>query len=66
MCEVMIAFILRSDTKMVTLQLLRAREGCIVDCFSVRTVGHFQYGIRGDKSCKIQLTIDYSLLHLTR
>ena len=65
-CETINAFILGGETEMVSSQLLRARERCVVDCFSIRTVGHFQYGIRGDKSFKFQLTIAYSLLHLTR
>ena len=63
--DIMIAFILGCETKMVTSQLLRAREGCDAYCFSIRTIGHFNCGIHGNRSCKIQLTIDYSLLHLT-
>ena len=66
MCEIMIAFILGGDTEMVSSQLLRAREGCAAYRFLFRTSGHFNCGIHGDRSCKIQLTIAYSLLHLTR
>ena len=66
MCEIMIAFILGGETEMVSSQLLRARERCVAYRFSFRTSGHFNCGIHGDRSCKIQLIIAYSLLHLTR
>ena len=60
------AFILGGDTDMVSSQLLRALEICVAYRGSFSTSRPRYCGIYGDRLCKIQLTIAYSLLHLTR
>ena len=60
------AFILGGDTDMVSSQLLRALEICVEYRGSFSTSSRRYCGIYADRSCKIQVTIAYNLLHLTR
>ena len=60
------AFILGGDTDMVSSQLLRALEICVEYHGSFSTSSRRYCGIYADRSCKIQVTIAYNLLHLTR
>ena len=65
-CNIIIAFILGCEIKMVLSQLLWAHERCDVYCVFIRTGRQYYYGVCSNTSCKIQVTIAYSLLHLTR
>ena len=59
-------FIHGGDTDMVFSQLLRALEVCVEYHGLFSTSSRRYCGIYADRSCKIQVTIAYSLLHLTR
>ena len=66
MCEIMISFMLGYETKMATLQLLRAYGGCGAYRFLIKTSEHFQCGIHRARLCDTQLTIAYNPFHLTK
>ena len=65
MCEILGAFMLGGEIKMITSQLLQACHGCVACYFSIRTGEPFQCGIPGDMLCNTQITIVYNFFHLT-